>query len=119
MPVFTSHMGCHIPYLEELQLAAKLKPFSPKPGWVTLKLSIEKDGTLQFTDQALEQALPIKGSIVEKLGSIASIRRHLGWALAVELHPKSGVTEERAAEAIESLKILQPQLAKPPVLRTN
>lgn len=105
--------------LEELQLAAKLKPFGPKPGWVTLKLSIAKDGTLQFIDQALGQALPIKGSIVEKLRSIASIRRHLGWVLAVELQPKSGVTQERAAEAIESLKILQPQLAKPLVLTTN
>ena len=47
--------------LKELQLAAKLKPFGPKPGRVTLKLSIEKDGTLQFTNQALGQALPTKG----------------------------------------------------------
>ena len=102
--------------LEELQLAAKLKPFGPKPQRITLKLSIEKDGSLQFANQALARALANKGSNVEKLNSIAIIRRHLGWEIEVELQVKSGVTEQQAAQAVESLKILQPQLAKPPVL---
>ncbi|MEE2947278.1 MAG: hypothetical protein VX392_03075 [Verrucomicrobiota bacterium] len=102
--------------LEELQLAAKLKPFGPKPGKVTLKLSIEKDGNLQFANQALAKALQNKGSSIEKINSIATIQRHLGWAIAVELQPNSGVTEQQAAQAVESLKIIQPQLAKPPAL---
>ena len=94
--------------LQELKLAARLKPFGPKPGLVTVKLSIEKDGGLQFSNQALDQALLSQGNTVGKLSSLAAIRRHLGWAVAVDLEPKSGVTEKQATQAVESLKTLQP-----------
>ena len=94
--------------LQELKLASRLKPFGPKPGLITVKFSIENDGTLQFTNQALGQALPPQASVVEKLSAMTAIRRHLGWAVAVELQPKSGVTEKQATQAVESLKTLQP-----------
>ena len=105
--------------LQELKLAARLKPFGPKPGLVTLKLSIEKDDTLHFVNQAFGQELPSQGNIVSKLSSLATIRRHLGWTLAVELEPKSGVTKKQATRAIESLKALQPHLAKPPTIKSK
>ena len=69
--------------LQELKLAARLKPFGPKPGLVTVKLSIEKYGALQFSNQALDQALHSKENTVGKLSSLAAIRRHLCWAVAV------------------------------------
>ena len=103
--------------LQELKLAAKLKPFGPKPGLLTVRLSIEQDGSLRFANQALGQALPSRGGIVEKLGSLTAIRRHLGWAVAVELQPKNGVTEKQASEALQSLRALQPHLAKTPVFK--
>jgi hypothetical protein len=99
--------------LEELRLASKLKPFAPKPGLMTVKLAVEKDGSLQFADQALGQALPKRRSIVEKLRAILNIRRHLGWTVAVELQPKPGVSKQKIGQAVESLKTLQPHLAKP------
>ena len=105
--------------LQELKLASRLKPFGPKPGLITVKLSIENDGTLQFTNQALGQALPPQASVVEKLSAMTAIRRHLGWAVAVELQPKSGVTEKQATQAVESLKTLQPYLVRPPVIKPN
>ena len=105
--------------LQELKLASRLKPFGPKPGLITVKLSIENDGTLQFTNQALGQALPPQASIVEKISAMTAIRRHLGWAVAVELQPKSEVTEKQSTQAVESLKILQPHLVRPPVIKPN
>ena len=105
--------------LQELKLASRLKPFGPKPGLITVKLSIENDGTLQFTNQALSQALPPQASIVEKISAMTAIRRHLGWAVAVELQPKSEVTEKQSTQAVESLKTLQPRLVRPPVIKPN
>ena len=105
--------------LQELKLASRLKPFGPKPGLITVKLSIEKDGTLQFTNQALGQALTPQASVFEKLSAMTAIRRHLGWAVAVELQPKSGVTEKQATQAVESLKTLQPHLVRLPVIKPN
>ncbi len=105
--------------LSDLKLAAKLKSFGPKPGLVTVKLSIEKDGSLKFANQALAESLPPKGSIVENLNSITSIQRHLGWTVAVELQPKERVTEMQIAQALESLKSIERNLSKPPVLKTN
>ena len=105
--------------LQELKLASRLKPFGPKPGLITVKLSIENDGTLQFTNQALGQALPQQASIVEKISAMTAIRRHLGWAVAVELQPKIEVTEKQATQAVESLKTLQPHLVRPPVIKPN
>ena len=105
--------------LQELKLAARLKPFGPKPGLVTVKLSIEKDGTLQFSNQALGQALLSQGNTVGKLSSLVAIRRHLGWAVAVELQPKNGVTAKQASQAVESLNSLRPHLAKPPFFKSN
>ena len=105
--------------LQELKLASRLKPFGPKPGLITVKLSIENDGTLQFTNQALGQALPPQASIVEKISAMTAIRRHLGWAVAVELQPKSEVTEKQSTQAVESLKTLQPHLVRPPVIKPN
>ncbi len=86
---------------------------------MTVKLSIEKDGTLQFSNQALDQALLSQGITVGKLSSLAAIRRHLGWAVAVELEPKSGVTEKQAAQAVERLNTLRPHLAKLPFFISN
>jgi hypothetical protein len=80
---------------------------------MTVKLAVEKDGSLQFADQALGQALPKRRSIVEKLRAILNIRRHLGWTVAVELQPKPGVSKQKIGQAVESLKNLQPHLAKP------
>tara|TARA_B100000609_G_scaffold96574_1_gene76888 strand:- start:1178 stop:2590 length:1413 start_codon:yes stop_codon:yes gene_type:complete len=105
--------------LQELKLASRLKPFGPKPGLITVKLSIEKDGTLQFTNQALGQALTPQASVFEKLSAMTAIRRHLGWAVAVELQPKSEVTEKQATQAVESLKTLQPHLVRLPVIKPN
>ena len=105
--------------LQELKLASRLKPFGPKPGLITVKLSIEKDGTLQFTNQALGQALTPQASVFEKLSAMTAIRRHLGWAVDVELQPKSGVTEKQATQAVESLKTLQPHLVRLPVIKPN
>jgi len=50
---------------------------------VTVKLSIEKYGALQFSNQPLDQALLSKENTVGKLSSLAAIRRHLCWAVAV------------------------------------
>ena len=50
---------------------------------------------------------------------MTAIRRHLSWAVAVKLQPKSGVTEKQATQAVESLKTLQPHLAKPPFFQSN
>ncbi|MGB1789702.1 MAG: hypothetical protein ACPHP2_10120 [Limisphaerales bacterium] len=82
-------------------------------------MSIENDGTLQFTNQALGQALPPQASVVEKISAMTAIRRHLGWAVAVELQPKSEVTEKQSTQAVESLKTLQPHLVRPPVIKPN
>ena len=86
---------------------------------MTVKLPIEKGGTLQFSNQALDQALLSQGNTVGKLSSLAAIRRHLGWAMAVELEPKSEVTEKQAAQAVERLNTLRPHLAKLPFFKSN
>ena len=65
----------------------------------------------QLLLQALVQALLSQGNTVGKLSSLAAIRRHPGWAMAVELEPKSEVTEKQAAQAVERLNTLRPQLA--------
>lgn len=86
---------------------------------MTVKLSIEKDGNLQFSKQALDQALLSQGNTVGKLSSLAAIRRHLGWTVAVELEPKSEVTEKQAAQAVERPNTLRPHLAKLPFFKSN
>ena len=50
---------------------------------------------------------------------MAAIRRHLGWTVAVEIEPKSGITEKQAAQAVERLNTLRPHLAKLPFFKSN
>ncbi|HCV98734.1 MAG TPA: hypothetical protein DGJ56_05505 [Verrucomicrobiales bacterium] len=68
---------------------------------------------------SLGQALTPQANVFEKLSAMTAIRRHLSWAVAVKLQPKSGVTEKQATQAVESLKTLQPHLAKPPFFQSN
>ena len=80
---------------------------------MTLKLAIEKDGAIQFADQALAQMLPKRRSIIGQLKAILDIRRHLGWTVAVEIQSKPGVSKQQTDQAFKSLKHLEPHLAKP------
>ena len=81
--------------LQELKLASRLKPFGPKPGLITVKLSIENDGTLQFTNQALGQALPPQASVVEKISAMTAIRRHLAGRWLWNFNPKTESRKSR------------------------
>ena len=102
--------------LKELQLAAALKPFSKKPGLVTVKLGITNDGSIKFADDALAQAFPGKNPITDQLGHLLNIRKHLGWSVAIQLHPYATTAKKHVGAAFEKLKSLEPRLAKPIIL---
>ena len=99
--------------LKELQLASALKPFSEKPGLVTVKLRITNDGLIQFADDALGQAFQGEKPITDQLDDLLNIRKHLGWSVAIQLHPYATTAKKYTAAAFERLKSLQPRLAKP------
>ena len=102
--------------LKELQLAAALKPFSKKPGLVTVKLGITNDGSIQFADEALGQAFQGEKPITDQLDDLLNIRKHLGWTVAIQLHPYATTANKHVAAAFEKLKSLEPRLAKPIIL---
>jgi hypothetical protein len=102
--------------LKELQLAAALKPFSEKPGLVTVKLRITNDGSIQFADEALGQAFQGETLITDQLDDLLNVRKHLGWTVAIQIHPYATTAKKHTAAAFESLKSLQPLLAKPIIL---
>jgi hypothetical protein len=102
--------------LKELQLAAALKPFSKKPGLVTVKLGITNDGSIQFADEALGQAFQGETLITDQLDDLLNVRKHLGWTVAIQIHPYATTAKKHTAAAFESLKSLQPRLAKPIIL---
>ena len=102
--------------LKELQLAAALKPVSKKPGLVTVKLRITNDGSIQFADDALGQAFQGKKPITDQLDDLLNIRKHLGWTVAIQLHPYATTANKHVAAAFEKLKSLEPRLTKPIIL---
>ena len=102
--------------LKELQLAAALKPFSEKPGLVTVKLRITNDGSIQFADEALGQAFQGETFITDQLDDLLNVRKHLGWTVAIQIHPYATTAKKHTAAAFESLKSLLPRLAKPIIL---
>ncbi|MFL3666333.1 MAG: hypothetical protein ACJ06V_07100, partial [Verrucomicrobiota bacterium] len=102
--------------LKELQLAAALKPFSKKTGLVTVKLGITNDGSIQFADEALGQAFQGEKSITDQLENLLNIRKHLGWTIAIQLHPYTSTANKHVAAGFEKLKHLEPRLAKPIIL---
>jgi hypothetical protein len=102
--------------LKELQLAAALKPVSKKPGLVTVKLWITNDGSIQFADEALAQAFQGEKPITDQLDDLLNIRKHLGWTVAIQIHPYDTTAKEHTAAAFERLKSLQLRLAKPIIL---
>jgi hypothetical protein len=99
--------------LKELQLAAALKPFSKKPGLVTVKLGITNDGSIKFADEALGQAFQGQKPITDQLDDLLNIRKHLGWTVAIQLHPYATTAKKHVAAAFEKLRTLEPHLAKP------
>jgi len=99
--------------LKELQLAAALKPVSKKPGLVTVKLRITNDGSIQFADEALGQAFQGEKPITDQLDDLLNIRKHLGWTVAIQLHPYATTAKKHVAAAFEKLRTLEPHLAKP------
>ena len=99
--------------LKELQLAAALKPVSKKPGLVTVKLRITNDGSIQFVEDALRQAFQDKKPITDQLDDLLNIRKHLGWVVAIQLHPYATTPKTHIAAAFEKLSSLEPRLAKP------
>ena len=102
--------------LKELQLAASLKPVFPKPGLVTVKLRIINNGSIQFADDALGQAFQGEKPITDQLDDLLNIRKHLGWTVAIQLHPYATTAKKHIAAAFEKLKSLEPRLAKPIIL---
>ena len=102
--------------LKELQLAASLKPVFPKPGLVTVKLRITNNGSIQFADDALGQAFQGEKPITDQLDDLLNIRKHLGWTVAIQLHPYATTANKHVAAAFEKLKSLEPRLAKPIIL---
>ena len=105
--------------LQELQLATKLKPFATKPGLVTFNLTLDKDGSINFTDQSLRQLLSQKTNFINQIDAILNVRKHLGWAIALELQMEASVKNQRTTQSINYLKSLQPRLAKALVIKTN
>ena len=105
--------------LKELQLAAKLKPLSPKPGLVKFKLRLENDGSIRFMDQSFLQTFPKIVNSIDQIENILNIRKHLGWAIALEIHTKTSQKNQYTAQTINHLKTLQPSLAKPLVIKIN
>lgn len=99
--------------LKELQLAGALKPFSKKMGLVTVKLGITNDGSIQFADDALAQAFQGEKPITDQLNDLLNIRKHLGWSVAIQLHPYATTAKKHVTAAFEKLKPLEPWLAKP------
>ena len=102
--------------LKELQLSAALKPFSKKPGLVTVKLGITNDGSIQFADEALGQAFQGEKPITDQLDDLLNIRKHLGWTVAIQLQPYASTVNKHVTAAFEKLKSLEPRLAKPIIL---
>ena len=96
--------------------APPLKPFSKKPGLVTVKLEITNDGSIQFADEALGQAFQGEKPITDQLDDLLNIRKHLGWTVAIQLHPYATTAKKHVAAAFEKLKSLEPRLAKPIIL---
>ena len=99
--------------LKELQLAAALKPFSKKPGLVTVKLRITNDGSIQFADEALSKAFQGKKPIADQLLDLLNIRKHLGWSVTIQLHPYATTAKKHVTAAFEKLRPLEPRLANP------
>jgi len=105
--------------LKELQLAAALKPVSKKPGLVTVKLRITNDGSIQFVEDALRQAFQDKKPITDQLDDLLNIRKHLGWVVAIQLHPYATTAKTHITAAFEKLRPLEPRLAKPITLASQ
>ena len=81
-----------------------------------LKLGITNDGSIKFADEALAQAFQGEKPITDQLNDLLNIRKHLGWSVAIQLHPYATTANKHVAAAFEKLKSLEPRLAKPIIL---
>ena len=81
-----------------------------------MKLGITNDGSIQFADDALAQAFQGENPITDQLGHLLNIRKHLGWSVAIQLHPYATTAKKHVGAAFEKLKSLEPRLAKPIIL---
>ena len=78
-----------------------------------MKLRITNDGSIQFVEDALRQAFQDKKPITDQLDDLLNIRKHLGWVVAIQLHPYTTTPKTHIAAAFEKLRSLEPRLAKP------
>lgn len=75
----------------ELREAAVLSRLQPRPGPVSLHLSIPQGGTPVFQDPAVLDAFRLLNlSTGETLARVADLRRHLGWSLGLTLRIEPG-----------------------------
>ena len=81
-----------------------------------MKLGITNDGSIKFADEALAQASQGEKPITDQLNDLLNIRKHLGWSVAIQLHPYATTDKKHVTAAFEKLKSLEPRLAKPIIL---
>lgn len=103
--------------LQQLQLAACLKPLAPTPGEVRLKTEIAADGKISFRDPAMAACLSGRGDVARQMDALLGVRRHLGWDVAVEVFPDPKLSLAELAKAVKPLHALNRRLSGPPRAR--
>jgi hypothetical protein len=103
--------------LSDLQQASQLKPHQKTPGRANINVRIDRNGaTLQ--DPPLLRALPRADQAVsEKIARVASLRRHLGWSLALNLRVAADAELRTVNAFTQSLDPAQTPLAEVPSAR--
>ncbi len=99
----------------DLRTASELKQLAPKPGRVELSLSIAPDGKFLFSDIVLTNALAGRNlSVAGQFGEVISLRRHLGWDVAVSLKPEPATALRHVAAAFSAIAPLHANLDSAP-----
>ncbi|MHB1307002.1 MAG: hypothetical protein ACYDC1_20190 [Limisphaerales bacterium] len=98
--------------VQQLRLAARLKPLEPKPGRVDWTLEVASDGHLRFEDERL--AGLVGEPTLEALASLLGVRRHLGWEVFLRFEPAAEATVATVLAASSGFAPLAGDLAGPP-----
>jgi hypothetical protein len=106
--------------LDDLKLAARLKPIQPEPGHVNLEIRVSATNGWRFEDPRWNEALEATGTDnLERIGRILEVRRHLGWSLGVGIDPEPEATLETISAVFRDLQDFEGDWSSPPLLRVG
>lgn len=99
---------------ERLSAAAKLKPLAPKPGPAEVTLSVPARGWPRWSQPAVASVLgQVEGPLSGQVAELLSVRRHLGWEVAIALEPEPDASVGRVLELAAECASASAEVAVP------